>query len=196
MSAPGSEGFARRRGLLIALAVFATLFALAPMSAYGDSGDDGAIEEATVEDAAGADLFTVTPAQAATLRAAHPAKAKGPKQHDLLLRVLSNRASLISGGDALVEVVLPEDVAASDVRVTVDGRDVTSAFALRADGTFTGLVDGLAPGRNEVVATTIKKGKAKRPTHLTIKNHPASGPVFSGEQLQPWVCAFSRTAPP
>ena len=78
MSAPGSEGFARKRGLLIVLVVFAALLALAPMSAYGDSGDDGVVE-ATAENAATADFFTVAPAQAATLRAAHPAKAKGPK---------------------------------------------------------------------------------------------------------------------
>ena len=133
------------------------------MSAYGDYGDDGAAAEATAEEAAAADCFTVTPAQAATLRAAHPAKAKGPKQRELGLRVLSNRAELISGGDALVEVVVPDDVDPDDVRVEVDGRDVTSAFALRADGTFSGLVDGLALGANDVVAGTAKKGKASGP---------------------------------
>ncbi len=201
MSAPGSEGVARRRGLLIVLAMFATLLALAPMSAYGDSGDDGAGEGATAADATAVDLFTVTPAQAATLRSDHPPQAKGPKQRQLALRVLSNRASLISGGDALVEVVVPEDVDADDVRVDVDGRDVTSAFAVRPDGTFSGLIDGLALGRNEVVARVAPKNprSAKPPgrfsAHLTIKNHPASGPVFSGEQLQPWVCAQPVATP-
>ena len=38
------------------------------------------------------------------------------------LNVLSNRADLISGGDALVQVVLPGRVDPSTVRVIVDGK--------------------------------------------------------------------------
>ena len=51
----------------------------------------------------------------------------------LQIVVLSNRADLISGGDALVEVVLPPDVAPDKVRVTVNGHDMTDAFAVRPD---------------------------------------------------------------
>ena len=54
------------------------------------------------------------------------------------LNVLSNRADLISGGDALVQVVLPGRVDPSTVRVMLNGRDVTSAFAVRAGGAFRG----------------------------------------------------------
>src|SRR5207248_2977030 len=52
------------------------------------------------------------------------------------IRILSNRADLISGGDALVEIVLPEKAKArpDQVKVDVDGHDVTSAFAVRNDG--------------------------------------------------------------
>ncbi|WP_143677543.1 DUF6351 family protein, partial [Streptomyces scabiei] len=50
------------------------------------------------------------------------------------IRVLSNRADLVSGGDALVEVALPSGGTPENVRVDVDGRDVTSAFAVRPDG--------------------------------------------------------------
>src|SRR6185436_4658596 len=59
--------------------------------------------------------------------------------------VLSNRADLISGGDALVEIILRDRGRSrlSSVRVDVDGRDVTSAFAVRADGRFYGLITGL-----------------------------------------------------
>jgi hypothetical protein len=199
VSAPASEGSARKRGLLTVLVVFAALLALAPMSAFGDSGDGGT-DDAAVEEGA-TDFYTVSAAEAAALRAARPAKAQGPKDRQLVLRVLSNRADLISGADALVEVVIPDDVEASDVRVTVDGRDVTSAFALRADGTFSGLIDGLALGANEVVArTTTNNPRSAKPggrssAHLTITNHPASGPVFSGEQLQPWICAQPVATP-
>src|SRR4051812_22127513 len=72
---------------------------------------------------------------------------------DLEIRTLSNRADLISGGDALVEVGLPSGVDPAEVRVSVDGRDVTSAFAVRPGGSFGGLVTGLRDGPNVVTAT-------------------------------------------
>ena len=61
------------------------------------------------------------------------------------LRTLSNRADLISGNDALVEVVLATGTQPSAVRVSLNGADVTSAFAAR-NGRFTGLVTGLKLG--------------------------------------------------
>ena len=60
-----SERSARRRGLVIVLAALGALFALAPMSAYGNPGD-GAAEDAV--DATASDLFTVSAAEAATLQ--------------------------------------------------------------------------------------------------------------------------------
>jgi hypothetical protein len=97
------------------------------------------------------------------------------------LRVLSNRADLISGGDALVEVV---GANVASAHVTVGGRDVTSAFALRPNGRYMGLVTGLAEGANELVAE-LPGGRAYG---ITIVNHPIGGPVFSGPQIQPWTC--------
>src|SRR5436190_24372778 len=44
------------------------------------------------------------------------------------IHVLSNRSDLISGGDALVEVRLPAGAAAA-VKMTLNGEDVTRAFA-------------------------------------------------------------------
>jgi hypothetical protein len=100
--------------------------------------------------------------------------------------VLSNRADLISGGDALVEIKLPAKARAKpeNVRVDVDGRDVTAAFAVRADGRFYGLITGLADGANHVTAH-VPNGPGAR---LTITNHPIGGPIFSGPQVQPWTC--------
>src|SRR6266542_6898922 len=77
--------------------------------------------------------------------AANATDAKPPEQaNDNLttIVVLSNRADLISGGDALVEIILPDKAKANpdDVKIDVDGHDVTSAFAVRADGRFYGLV--------------------------------------------------------
>jgi len=98
--------------------------------------------------------------------------------------VLSNRADLVSGGDALVQVVLPAQVDPSTVRVSLNGTDITSEFAVRPNGAFEGVVTGLAVGDNDLAATM-----QRAPTvHLTVTNHPSGGPVFAGPQVQPWVC--------
>jgi len=109
------------------------------------------------------------------------------------IRVLSNRADLVSGGDALVELVLPARAKAdpADVRVDVDGRDVTSAFAVRADGRFYGLVTGLADGQS-VLRAQVPNGPGAR---LVITNYPVGGPIFSGAHVEPWICSTSTVNP-
>src|SRR6266850_1902160 len=98
--------------------------------------------------------------------------------------VLSNRADLISGGDALVQVAVSSGNYGAVTKIDVDGRDVTSAFALRADGRYMGLVTGLVNGPNELRAR-LSDGSGAR---ITIVNHPIGGSVFSGPQVQPWSC--------
>ena len=98
--------------------------------------------------------------------------------------VLSNRADLISGGDALVEIKWPSSASAASATVALNDSDVTSSFAKRANGRYMGLVTGLKNGAN-VLTARIGKSAAR----ITITNHPIGGPVFSGAQLQPWVCA-------
>src|SRR3954447_20254057 len=93
--------------------------------------------------------------------------------------VLSNRADLLSGGDALVAVTH-----APGVKVDVDGRDVTDAFADRPDGRLEGLLTGVQTGPN-VVTAALPDGRAAQ---LTLVNHPIGGPVFAGPQTQPWLC--------
>lgn len=105
---------------------------------------------------------------------------------NVVLKTLSNRPDLISGGDALMEVVLPSGGSASDLKVDVNGVDVTSAFALRSNGRVMGVVTGLPTGTSTVTATlkSVNKG-----AHLSVTNNDIGGPVFSGPQIQPWICA-------
>ena len=111
--------------------------------------------------------------------------------HDIV--VLSNRADMVSGGDALVELVVPFGIkralqAGGNVRIAadVDGVPVPEGtFAVRPDGRLYGLVTGLKVGKN--VLSARFPGKTMT---LTITNHPIGGPVFSGaQQLAPWICA-------
>ena len=106
------------------------------------------------------------------------------------VQVLSNRADLISGGDALVEVNIREKMDGERVGValvTAKGtRDLSRRVRLRASGRVIGLVRKLPLGRSRIVATY---GKKRRSTPLV--NHPNGGPVFSGPQVQPWFCQES-----
>ncbi len=108
------------------------------------------------------------------------------------IKTLSNRADMISGSDALVEIVLPFGVAIEALRVDVGGRDMTSQFAVRpsASNRIVGLVTGLASGDNVVTARA-----AGATSTLTINNHVIGGPVYSGAQILPWVCATPVAQP-
>src|SRR5256885_979853 len=61
---------------------------------------------------------------------------------------LSNRADMISGGDALVEIVLPDGGTPQQLHVTLNNKDVSSQFAPRASGRIIGQVTGMTDGPN------------------------------------------------
>src|SRR6266851_5077741 len=100
---------------------------------------------------------------------------------------LSNRADLVSGGDALLEVRVPKKV-----RLSLNGDDVTGAFTANAARTLRGLVSGLVDGRNDFVAGESHGGREAR---LVITNHPIGGPVLLGSQTTPWICATPTPVP-
>ncbi|MET0165924.1 MAG: DUF6351 family protein, partial [Vicinamibacterales bacterium] len=115
--------------------------------------------------------------------------------HDIV--VLSNRADLISGGDALVELVVPPGIVQAlrnggnvKIQASLNGVPVPKdTFALRQDGRIYGLIRELKIGQN--VLTAKVPGKAMQ---IVITNHPISGPIFAGgAQLQPWICATSAS---
>jgi hypothetical protein len=111
----------------------------------------------------------------------------------LQLAVLGNRADLVSGGQSMVEVKMASasPTAFSDVKMMLNGADVTSAFAVRANGRFMGLVQGLVEGENKLVAQAPNGATA----NLVIRNHPKGGPVISGTQVDQWVCTTKVASP-
>ncbi len=112
------------------------------------------------------------------------ARTRISASHLVQIRVLSTRADLVSGGEALTQIVLPRGANPARVRITVGHRNVAGQFALRANGKFEGLLTGLAVGRN-VLTASLPSGYGAR---LTITDHAIGGPVFSGPEIQPWQC--------
>ena len=109
----------------------------------------------------------------------------------LQIRTLSTRADLVTDGDALVELSLPGGVSASSLKVNVNGRDVSSAFAPRADGRVTGVLTGLSNGTNVVTASA----DGARSASLTLTNASRSGPLLSGAPVGPFYCAGPTPQP-
>ncbi len=116
------------------------------------------------------------------------------ENHDI--RVLSNRADMISGGDALVELIVPPGIIQAmqngnpKIKASLDSKPLPDdVFALRPNGRVMGLLTGLKLGDN--VLTVQTPGKAMS---IVITNHPIGGPIFSGgAQLQPWICATTAS---
>jgi hypothetical protein len=98
------------------------------------------------------------------------------------ITVVSNRADAVSGGNALVSVDLSANPRA--IEVELNGTDITGAFAVRPNGRYEGLVTGLVVGKN-ILRVRPGDGVGR---WIEIDNHPVGGPVFSGPQLQPWLC--------
>ena len=103
----------------------------------------------------------------------------------LELRTLSTRPETVSGGEVLVQVVVPRAVAADRVTITLNGRDVRAAFRAGAQPqALVGLVAGLGAGSN-----TLEAGApGQRAAQLTLINHPSTGPVIAGPHQTPFVC--------
>jgi hypothetical protein len=104
------------------------------------------------------------------------------------IKVLSNRADLISGGSALVEIVPAPgtgNAPMATLKVSLGGStDISRQFKRRADGRILGLVHRLALGANVL---TVQLGSGPSAT-ATIINRPNGGPIIAGPQLQPWTC--------
>jgi hypothetical protein len=97
------------------------------------------------------------------------AAVPGSAEARLRIDTLSTRPDMVTGGDVLVRVPPHSVVRLNGHVVTLPGR--------------TGLVTGLTLGANRLTATT-QHGTAR----LTLRNHPITGPVFSGPHEQPFVC--------
>ena len=111
-----------------------------------------------------------------------PATAE-PPPFNFEIHTLSNRADLISDGDALVEVRVPKTVPMKKVTLTLNGADVGDRFvADEGTRTLRGVVTGMAPGENTFVADSNGNGNGRPWASLTITNHVRGGPILLGSQ--------------
>jgi len=108
------------------------------------------------------------------------------------VRVVSTQPHLVSGGDALIEVVTSA-ASGADLRLTVNGEAQAVEFAATeaADGSpsYRALVSGLRIGEN-----TIEVDMSGGAGRIAVINYPITGPIISGPHLEPYFC-LSELAP-
>jgi Tannase-like family of unknown function (DUF6351) len=141
-------------------------------------------------------IVALTAVAAALLGASSVDAAPGHSAGAPRIEVLSVRSDLIAGGVALVVIDLPRGTGPHAVSVTLSWRghrrprrrNLKRMFALRKNGLYEGLVTGLPAGRSRLAATVRRAGRRPASARITLTNHPNGGPLFSGPQIQPWIC--------
>ncbi len=101
-----------------------------------------------------------------------------------MVRVVSGPPETVSAGTARVEIELPPGLAADRVRVLAAGHDVTSLFHQQENGSLSGVITDLPLGTSR-----IEVAGSHALSSIEVTNHPASGPIFSGPQQEPFFCA-------
>lgn len=102
------------------------------------------------------------------------------------LVTLSTRPDMVSGGDVLVRVDVPDHLPLAGITVKRNTQDITAVFRPdSAQHALLGLVRGLRLGQNTL---EVFQGGALPTAQLHLTNFPSSGPIFSGPQEQPFVC--------
>jgi hypothetical protein len=100
------------------------------------------------------------------------------------VNVLSSRPDMVSGGDALIEVLVPAGTKPGDLSLELNGANVASQLQHDSQsGNFRGLVSGLRDGENSLTAA-VRRDKAK----IRLVNYPITGPILSGPHLTPYEC--------
>jgi hypothetical protein len=121
----------------------------------------------------------------------------GPREFQI--EVLSSAPDQVSGNDARVEIQIPPGVWPDQVKVFINSADITDDFHITMNGwRLEGVVTGLALGDNELEVRAEESewpwsNRSPKsfpdPAFLTLVNHPAEGPMFSGTHQAVFLCA-------
>jgi len=102
--------------------------------------------------------------------------------------VVSSPPDAVSGGTARVGIGAPAALLDEDIVVELDGEDISERFrATSGRYRLLGRVEGLVEGENRLRVSSA--GEPVTPAELTLVNHPQTGPIFSGPQQAPFLCA-------
>src|SRR5262244_1995705 len=110
--------------------------------------------------------------------------ATGSEEIEIITLSTHGSPNLVTGGDVLVALVVPDSIPLDQVRVRLNGNDITPAFRVDpVTGQLTGLVTGLRLGNNHL---RVRGGELV--SRVTLVNHPITGPLFNAPQQAPFIC--------
>lgn len=110
---------------------------------------------------------------------------------ELSLQTLSTKPWLITGGDVLVGVSLPENSNPAGLQIRLNGEAVTDLFREVSSTRRQALLTGLPLGDSTLQADL---GNNSAPVNLQLTNYPVSGPVISGQHETPFYCQTEQFA--
>ena len=104
---------------------------------------------------------------------------------ELRLQTLSTKPWLITGGDVLVELMLPENGNPAALQVSLNGVAITSSFRPVSALRLQALLTDLPLGDSTLQASL---GNNSATASLLLTNYPISGPIISGPHETPFYC--------
>jgi hypothetical protein len=107
-----------------------------------------------------------------------------PPPPAVTMKVLSGSPDYVSGGDSRIEVSAAS-VEQANLEFWLNEKQITPVLKSSGDR-MEGLVTGLADGANTLEVRHAKYGKV---SSIKLTNYPITGPMFSGPQQTPFVCA-------
>jgi hypothetical protein len=125
---------------------------------------------------------------------------KVDKEFEIL--TLSAKPELVNGGDVLIRINVPKTVPLHQVEVELNGTDVSDSFrSFSNEGKkknrsrfLMGLLDGLQFGLNTLAVRANGQGKGRPSAEIEIVNYSITGPIFSGEHEEPFICQTEQFA--
>jgi hypothetical protein len=117
-------------------------------------------------------------------------KGDNPSGDEFAVKAVSSSPDRVSGGDARLYIDVPRTVPLHQVEILVNGEDQRARFAVvPGSRRLSGVIEGLEIGNNTVVVRANGHGAGRpAPVRMILKNHPLTGPIFSGPHQTPFVC--------
>ena len=101
------------------------------------------------------------------------------------ITTVSAKSWLVTGGDVLVEISLPDGLSTARLNLSLDGRDVRANFRNISSRSVQTLLSGLPNGDSALVAGIEGTQLSQS---MTLTNYPITGPIISGPHEQPFYC--------
>lgn len=103
----------------------------------------------------------------------------------LSITTLSTKPWLITGGDVLLEISVPDGINTSLLNLSLDGIQLSADFREVSGRSAQALVRGIPNGDSTLL---VSVEGTQLSNSITLSNYPITGPIISGAAQQPFYC--------